>query len=68
MPPIDPDITLNNISLGIIFRLLDNGLKVTDIDEILVNILQKNNRSRFKQYYFYKTGNDRCSICGTKKH
>ena len=58
---------MNNISLAIIFKLLDKGLKVTDIDKILVNTLKKPDKGKFKQYYLYKTGNNKCSICGTNK-
>ena len=58
---------MNNISLAIIFKLLDKGMKVTDIDKILVNTLKKSDRGKFRQYYLYKTGNNKCSICGTNK-
>lgn len=45
---IDPDTARNNICKSIVFFLLENGIKVQDIDTILVHVLKMSNRAKFK--------------------
>lgn len=61
-------IAMDTISKDIICLLLDNGLKITDIDKLLINTIQKTDRYKFKIYYMSKLkDNPKCVICGVKK-
>jgi len=48
----------------IIKLLIENGLKVKDIDKIMVEILRTKDRSKFKYYLLEKHGIKECGICG----
>jgi len=65
---IDPGTAKNNICKAIVFFLLENGIKVQDIDTILVHVLKISDRAKFKHYYIDKLkSSPRCTICGVKK-
>lgn len=65
--PINPVIAFNNIAKSICFELLDNGLDIQDINNIMVKILQKDDRIKLKEYIIYKEGQPTCKLCGIKK-
>ena len=59
-------LKLRNISDSIVMYLLDNGLKVQDIDTVLLNLLKRTDRSRFKYYLINKSDKPlKCFMCNT---
>jgi hypothetical protein len=57
-----------NIQDIIISLLLDNGFKLQDIDSLMVDMLRRGDRAKFKYYLIRKNNyNVKCSICSTDK-
>ena len=55
---------LKHINNTIVRILLDNGLKVPEIDKLAIHLLRTPDSAKFKHYLLNKDENIKCRVCG----